>query len=162
MASELADDLAESVRIIERNGRQALVDLSRQPTEDLARADLDDARDTELDELLNRLGPAHGGGHLGHEQIDDARGVVVGGGLDVRDHGDCRRAEGEKLQHPPQARLHLGHQAAVKGSAHLELDGAPGAGVFAELTGTGHGAGVTGDDRLLGAVEVGRGAQFAV
>ena len=74
--------------------------------------------------------------------------------LPVVDERLCKIAKLSLIQIRLQPLLCRSHQGAVKGSTYLEQNRSPGATGLSQLHGSIHCAGVSGDDDLIGSVEI--------
>ena len=138
-------------------GVLVLVDLVDEAGEDFAGAYFDEVGCAFGDEELHALDPADRAGDLADEAVGDFGAAVEEAGVDVGGDGEGGVVEGDGFEGGGEGVLRGLHEGAVERSADLKHDGALGSGLLAEVGGALDGGGGSGDDGLVGGVEVGGG-----
>ena len=157
LAGEGGQGFFEGGGVFHVEGGLGAVDLAEEAGEDAAGADFYEGRGVFLKEKLDAFHPADGGGDLADEAVAGVGGADDAAGVDVDDDRVGGVLEGEGFEVGGEALLGGLHEGAVEGGRDLEHDGALGAGCFAKFGGAGDGGGGSGDDGLVGGIEVGGG-----
>ena len=132
-------------------------DLAVEAGEDFAWAYFDVVGDALGGEEVDALDPADGAGDLADEAVAAVGVAGDEAGVDVDGDRDGGVVEGDGFEFRGEGGLGGGHQGAVEGGGDLQHDGALGSGLLAEVGGLFDGEEGSGDDGLVGGVEVGGG-----
>ena len=154
---EGGEGLLEGVGVFDVGGGGGAVDLTHEAGEDFAGAHLDEVGGAFAEEELDALDPADGAGDLADKAVADVGGAGDKAGVDVAGDGVEGVVEGDGFEVGGEAVLGGLHELGVEGGADLEHDGALGSGLLAEGGGALDGGFGSGDDGLVGGVEVGGG-----